>query len=71
MHNSLTHRENQVLQLILVEMSNAAIAQRLEISEKTVESHRKNIYLKTGTRTVVGLVKKVLEVKQSKQIKRS
>ncbi|WP_084373966.1 response regulator transcription factor [Reichenbachiella faecimaris] len=63
MHNSLTKRENQVLKLILAEMSNAAIAEQLEISEKTVESHRKSIYLKTGTKTIVGLVKFVIQSK--------
>lgn len=63
MHNSLTKRENQILKLILAEMSNAAIAQQLGISEKTVESHRKSIYLKTGTKTIVGLVKFVLQSK--------
>lgn len=63
MTDILTPREKQVLDLILDEQSNASIATILGISEKTVESHRKNIYLKTGTKTVVGLVKKTLRFK--------
>lgn len=66
MTDNLTPREKEVLDLILDEKSNAGIATILGISEKTVESHRKNIYLKTGTKTVVGLVKKTLRFKQSK-----
>lgn len=66
MTDNLTPREKEVLDLILDEKSNASIATILGISEKTVESHRKSIYLKTGTKTVVGLVKKTLRFKQSK-----
>lgn len=69
MHNSLTVRENEILELILGEMSNASIAKELGISEKTVETHRKSIYLKTGTRTVVGLVKYVYSNQNSKNLK--
>ena len=53
----LTPREKQVLQLILDEKSGSVIAQELNISERTVETHRKSIYSKTGVMTVVGLVK--------------
>ncbi len=60
MQTQLTDRENQVLNLILDEKSNHQIGDELGISEKTVESHRKSIYLKTGSKTVVGLVKYVL-----------
>lgn len=60
MEISFTPREQQILNLIIEEKSNVAIASELGISEKTVESHRKNLYLKTGSRTVVGLVKYVL-----------
>ncbi|MEP0295578.1 MAG: LuxR C-terminal-related transcriptional regulator [Reichenbachiella sp.] len=66
MLEQLTPRENQILNLILDERSNNSIAKHLGISEKTVESHRKSIYLKAHTKTVVGLVKKVLKMKRSK-----
>lgn len=53
----LTAREREVLQLIAKEYSNKGIAQELFISERTVETHRKNIFRKTKTNTIVGLIK--------------
>jgi two-component system nitrate/nitrite response regulator NarL len=54
---SLTLREKEVLELITKEYNNAKIADTLFISERTVESHRKNIFRKTNTKTIVGLIK--------------
>ena len=59
----LTPREQEVLQLIMDEKSSSAIARELGISERTVETYRKNIYAKMGVKTVVGLVKHVYEQK--------
>ncbi len=53
----LTQRELEILQLIEKEYSNKRIAETLFISERTVETHRKNILRKTGTNTVLALVK--------------
>ena len=53
----LTPRELEVLNLIAKEYPNKQIASSLFISERTVESHRKNIFRKTGTKTVVGLIR--------------
>ena len=53
----LSERELQILKLITAEFSNKQIADKLFISERTVETHRKNIFRKAGTNTVVGLVK--------------
>jgi len=53
----LTPRELEVLNLIAKEFSNKQIADQLFISERTVESHRKNIFRKTGTKSVVGLIR--------------
>lgn len=58
-----TPREIEILNLILEEKSSSAISSELGISERTVETHRKSIYTKTGVRTVVGLVKYVLKYK--------
>ncbi|NJN43228.1 MAG: response regulator transcription factor [Flammeovirgaceae bacterium] len=55
--SDLTDRECEILKLITKEFSNKQIAEQLFISERTVETHRKNIYRKTGTTTLVGLVK--------------
>lgn len=54
---SLTEREVEIMKLVAQEYSNAKIAEALYISERTVETHRKNIYKKTGTNTIVGLIK--------------
>jgi DNA-binding CsgD family transcriptional regulator len=56
----LTTRENEIVALILMEKTTMEISKELGISTKTVESHRKSIYLKTGSKTIVGLVKKAI-----------
>jgi hypothetical protein len=61
---SLTDREREIVLLISQEKSNADIAQQLYISERTVESHRKNIYKKTNTNSIVGLIKWAYENKE-------
>jgi two-component system nitrate/nitrite response regulator NarL len=53
----LTNREVEIIRLIEREYSNKKIADMLFISERTVETHRKNIFRKTGTQSVVGLLK--------------
>lgn len=55
--SQLTDRELQILKLITREFSNKQIADQLNISERTVETHRKNIFRKTGTTSLVGLIK--------------
>lgn len=57
----LTPRETEILKLIAHEYSNEQIAGKLFISERTVETHRKNIFIKTGTKTIVGLIKYAME----------
>lgn len=53
----LTEREREILKLISKEYTNKQIAEELFISERTVETHRKNIFRKTGTHNMVGLIK--------------
>ena len=57
----LTQREVEIIQLIEQELSNKEIAEQLFISERTVETHRKNIFRKTKTNSVIGLVKYAYE----------
>lgn len=57
----LTERELEILKLIAQEFSNAQIADALFISERTVETHRKNMLRKTGTKTVVGLIRYAID----------
>lgn len=53
----LTERELEIMQLIAKERSNQEIADQLFISERTVETHRKNIFRKLDTKSVVGVIK--------------
>lgn len=53
----LTQRELEIVRLIAKEYSNEQIANALFISERTVETHRKNIFRKTNTSSVLGLIK--------------
>lgn len=57
----LTDREIEILKLISQEYSNAEIAKNLFISERTVETHRKNMLRKTNNKTIVGLLKYAME----------
>ena len=59
----LTDREVEIIRLIEKEYNNRQIAEALFISERTVETHRKNIFRKTNTNSVIGLVKYAYEHK--------
>jgi len=59
----LSPRETEIIKLIAKDYSTKQIAEILFISEKTVETHRKNILRKTNCSTVVGLVNYVHERK--------
>ena len=59
----LTTREIEIIQLIEKELSNKRIAEKLFLSERTIETHRKNIFRKTNTSSVIGLVKYAYEHK--------
>jgi len=57
----LTPRELDVLELILKEFTNQEIADKLFISVRTVDAHRRNLLEKTGSRNTAGLVRFALE----------
>lgn len=57
----LTGREIEIIKLIEKEFGNKQIADHLFISERTVETHRKNIFRKTKTATLIGLIKYAYE----------
>lgn len=57
----LSRREKDVLKLIINEYTTQEIADKLFISFGTVETHRRNMLIKTGARNTVGLVKFALE----------
>lgn len=52
----LTNREKEVLQLICEEFTTQEIADKLFISNRTVEGHRNNLLSKLGCRNTAGLV---------------
>ncbi|NOU48091.1 MAG: helix-turn-helix transcriptional regulator [Bacteroidales bacterium] len=53
--SSLTERENSILKLIALGLTNNDIGEKLFISTHTVMTHRKNITRKLGIKTVSGL----------------
>ena len=53
----LSFREIEVLRLIVLEMTTREIAQKLSISERTIETHRMNLLRKTNSKNMVGLIK--------------
>ncbi|MBC7759734.1 MAG: response regulator transcription factor [Phormidesmis sp. FL-bin-119] len=54
--SELTPRETEILLLICQEKSSQEIAETLFLSARTVEGHRINLLLKTGSRNTAGLV---------------
>jgi len=63
--NSLTAREQEIFKRIVSGDANKAIAFDLDISVRTVESHRSRIMQKMGARTLVDLVLLSVALKQS------
>jgi DNA-binding CsgD family transcriptional regulator len=61
--SDLTSTEKVVLTLICKEKTSTEIAEILNCSLKTVETHRKNLFQKTNSKNVVGLVKYALKNK--------
>lgn len=57
----LSDREIEVLQLIARELSNGEIAEKLFISIRTVDTHRRNLLEKLNVKNTAGLVKYAME----------
>ncbi|MRT93946.1 response regulator transcription factor [Ancylomarina sp. 16SWW S1-10-2] len=53
----LTKREIEVLQLITQEFSNAEIANKLFVSTRTIDTHRRNLMEKLDVKNTAGLVR--------------
>jgi len=52
-NNPLSKREQEVFNLLLEGKSNKEISSLLSITQKTVEEHLTNIYMKSGTKSRV------------------
>ncbi|MDA9228316.1 response regulator transcription factor [Flavobacteriales bacterium] len=59
----LTKREKEIISHILKEKSNSEIGELLQISKRTVETHRKNIMLKLDVKNSIGIAVKALKHK--------
>lgn len=59
-NQSLSRREAQVLLLCMRGLTNAAIGQRLRVSEQTVKFHLRHIFIKFGVRRRTELISKLL-----------
>jgi DNA-binding NarL/FixJ family response regulator len=54
---ALTERETEILTLVAQGLSNIKIAEKLFISQRTVDTHRTNIMKKIGVNNVAGIIK--------------
>ena len=61
----ITKRERQILEFTYNELSNHEIADRLLISPRTVDTHRRNLMKKLEVKNSVGLVKYYLRMRGS------
>jgi DNA-binding NarL/FixJ family response regulator len=61
LREELTMREIEVLSLLCNQLSTKEISAKLDISTRTVETHRENILVKTCSTNIVGLVLYAIE----------
>jgi DNA-binding NarL/FixJ family response regulator len=59
--SALSDRELQVIELVAAGLTNQEIAEKLEISKRTVDNHISNILTKTETENRVALVRWALQ----------
>lgn len=57
----LTRRETEIIRLIAEELTNTEIAERLGISPRTVDTHRRNLLQKLDVKNTAGLVKYAIQ----------
>lgn len=58
---AISGREMEIIELVAAGLTNQEIAQKLEISKRTVDNHISNILTKTGTDNRVALVRWALQ----------
>lgn len=58
---TLSTRELQIVELVAASLTNQEIAEKLEISKRTVDNHISNIFTKTSTSNRIALFRWALE----------
>jgi DNA-binding NarL/FixJ family response regulator len=58
----LSTRETDILFLISKEFSNVKIAELLFLSKNTIDSHRRNLFLKMHVHSSAGLIRRAYEL---------
>ena len=53
----LTKREMQILLLVSMEFTNEEIAEKLNLSKRTIDNHRQNLLVKLEVKNTAGLIK--------------
>lgn len=53
--SELTEREREIVKLICAQKSIKEIAEILDISPRTVDTHKNNIFIKTGAKNIIGV----------------
>lgn len=61
-YQTITRREREVLGYLAKGLSTKVIAQNLQVSEHTIESHRKNLLEKFGAKNTAELIKKAAKI---------
>lgn len=60
--NILSPREKEIIKLIAQEMTTDEIASKLNSSKHTIETHRKNIFVKLQIKSTAGLILKAVQL---------
>jgi FixJ family two-component response regulator len=58
--SSLSKREHEIIEGILQDLTNDEIAEKFDLSVRTVNAHKRNILQKLQERSLVGVIKTVL-----------
>jgi len=67
-HRRLTPREQQVMDLVVAGLSNKAIADKLDVSVKTVEVHRSRVMRKMEATSLAALVRDAIVMETVEQL---
>jgi len=57
----ISNREIQVLELISLELTTKDIADRLILSDNTIKTHKKNLFIKLEAKNAAGLIRRAFE----------